>query len=237
LRYGAPYVDLAKQCEQDKKKRSYKQLLGEDAEPVLAIDPRTHRAHYLVPTTAAAKILEKNHSIKIQVASSSTASRSSRGNSWEKREAARKLRRKDTLAWLIPACNEAAELLVGKVEKLNNKLNDLHARTTLYRVLCAQNNNELYATEEMVKRRGWKNSSSAVFEAAVEQMSFAQLAGLSFEMIFWTGFNDYHAQLEKESIHELQGFGIDWDEIAAKHRAAAAPPASPKGKAKAAGAK
>ena len=82
-RYGAgeAYIDLAEQCSQDtaKKKRSYKQLLGDAVAPLLAINPQNHRAHYLVTKKLAAPILLKNHKIKISVPnSSSSSSRSSR---------------------------------------------------------------------------------------------------------------------------------------------------------------
>jgi ParB/RepB/Spo0J family partition protein len=77
LSHNSGYIDLADQCELDKqkKKRSYKQLLGEAAGPVtvMAID-RNHRAHFLVPEKDAGKILEKNHQIKIKVVASSSRS-------------------------------------------------------------------------------------------------------------------------------------------------------------------
>jgi ParB/RepB/Spo0J family partition protein len=73
LRHDSGYIDLAEQCglDKQKKKRSYKQLLGDQVNPVLAID-RNHRARYLVPAKEAAKVLENTHKIKIHVASSSS---------------------------------------------------------------------------------------------------------------------------------------------------------------------
>lgn len=89
---GEAYIDLAEQCSLDKqkKKRSYKQLLGDAVAPVLAINPKSHRAHYLVTKKEAAPILLKTHQIKIYVPSSST-SRSSSPKKDPKAEAKRQL--------------------------------------------------------------------------------------------------------------------------------------------------
>ena len=69
LTHDAPYIDLAEQCQLDTKKtkRSYKQLLEGEIEPVLAINPKTHRGRLLVEKTVAAKVLKEKHKIVIQV--------------------------------------------------------------------------------------------------------------------------------------------------------------------------
>jgi len=68
LTRDAPYIDLSEQCQLDtkKNKRSYKQLLEGEIEPVLAINPRTHRGRLLVEKTVAAKVLKEKHKIIIQ---------------------------------------------------------------------------------------------------------------------------------------------------------------------------
>lgn len=69
LVHDAPYIDLAEQCPLDtkKNKRSYKQLLeGSEIEPILAINPNTHRGRMLVEKTVAAKVLRERHKITIQ---------------------------------------------------------------------------------------------------------------------------------------------------------------------------
>lgn len=69
LAHDAPYIDLAEQCQLDtkKNKRSYRQLLEGQVEPVLAINPNTHRGRMLVEKTVAAKVLKEKHKIIIQV--------------------------------------------------------------------------------------------------------------------------------------------------------------------------
>jgi ParB/RepB/Spo0J family partition protein len=64
LGYNAPYFDLAEQCPDDKKKRSYKQLVGEDLKDkiCLAFDKEGF-PHRLVPRDAAIPILREKHGL------------------------------------------------------------------------------------------------------------------------------------------------------------------------------
>jgi len=58
LPYGSAYVDFASQCYEDKKRRSYKQLLGESLKPVVIFDAMG-QMHKLVKKADAAPVLKE----------------------------------------------------------------------------------------------------------------------------------------------------------------------------------
>lgn len=58
LHYGAPYVEAEAKCYEDPKRRTFKQLLGKDAAPVVAID-RKGRAHDVIAKDRVAEALKK----------------------------------------------------------------------------------------------------------------------------------------------------------------------------------
>ena len=66
VRYDAPYVDLAEQCHEHPRRKSFKQLVGEQLkdEVVIAFDP-AGKLHRLVPKVEAAQVLKKEHNVQI----------------------------------------------------------------------------------------------------------------------------------------------------------------------------
>lgn len=142
-------------------------------------------------------------------------------NPWKERERKEKERREAILKWLLPACREAARLLVEKVEKLNQKVTESLATRAIVTVLVEMDDYSRHRRDdEIAKRRGWKTTSGAVMEAELKKLSFAQVVGYSAELRFWSGFWNYKPELSKESIGLLKEHGIKFDEIAAQFKKA-----------------
>jgi len=137
---------------------------------------------------------------------------------WAERQRKEKERIAAILKWLLPACYEAARLLVEKVEQLNQKVTETLATEAMYCALAFAEDCSYGDATEIAKRRGWKNSASAVIEVELEKLSFAQLAAYSVELRFWSHFYNYKAELQKKSIALLKEYGINFDAIATQFK-------------------
>lgn len=147
---------------------------------------------------------------------------------WKVRERKEKERKAAIMKWLLPACNEAARLLVKKVEA-GTKFSEASVVDLVSDVLL--NAEELYSYEEQLAfRRGWIQKTKrggvlraehAEVERRLRGFTFAQLVGFWFEAKFWNGFYDYNATLNKDSIALLKQYGIDFEKVARPFKEAA----------------
>lgn len=102
---GSGYVDLKEKNYSDPKGRTWKQILGEDAAPVIARD-QDGKARHLVPRKEAERIAKEN-GVKVKSSSSSSDA------SWEKKERAEQKareRKKLTMRRVLVQIGEKAEL-------------------------------------------------------------------------------------------------------------------------------
>lgn len=146
---------------------------------------------------------------------------------YAEQERLKKERLAATLKWLLPACNEAARLLVERVEA-RAKFSEVNANALICETILEAEG--FYGSEdELAARRGWTNPkaragrggiSQADMEKRLHGLPFAALVGFWTEAKFWNGFHDYNASLDKNSIALLKQYGIDFDKVAAPFKEA-----------------
>lgn len=209
LAHDAPFIDLAEQCQLDTKKhkRSYKQLLeGSEIEPVLAINPNTHRGRMLVEKTVAAKVLKEKHKIIIQVEKARAIK--ANGADQQKQELERAIFERATQLAAAEIAHQA-EIETGPPTR-KRALNQF-ARLLFHNALEFTGGEpaEVIATQlNLIPRTKKEPSFQFRLEATKKfaaRASAPQLFGLILEMQFLEG--NYRAtQLSEQQIEILQLF-------------------------------
>jgi len=221
MTYGAAYVDLASQCDEDKRRRSYRQLLGESVKPVIAQDPNGG-IHYVVPKATAFQALEKTHGIKL---------RSSGGVSHTDRERAIAEKRMKEVCRLTAASLSADMAAAAAMTGNRGRM-----MRVLVEVLVANSS----ATAEIVcKRRGLEiltektsygsqvASPRKTLDEAMRGMSDGAVDGLLAEILFMGNLSNWRQGWSKDAPKEAAFFVLDFEaerksqETAVKQKATA----------------
>lgn len=234
IKTDAKYIDLEAKCFDDPQQRTWKQILGKNAKPVIAFNPDNHHKHSLMAKEDLKSALD---AAGVKLRTTSTAIVDSTAKQKEREETRLKNRARQL------ALERAAVVVVSKGEK-EEWPKPLWRHVLEREITSSSPDAKVFVVTRRALVDGKVSQSNAVdaLRASLDKMTAAEMRGLYFELLVMSG-----SSWDNETfVGALDVCGVDWKGILkaatsevragakAKAKEKAAKAAKPKAAAKAA---